>query len=634
LVKSSRDFVLSGQLENLTLLDGATNGEGNALTNAITGNAVANTLTGGAGDDVLDGGQGADRLVGNQGNDTFMVDNAGDVVVEAAGEGYDTVVSTLANYTIADTIEALTLSGLAANGEGNAGDNVLTGNRFANVLNGGAGADTMIGGQDSDSYYVDNVGDKVVEQYLEGFDSVLASVNYTLSDYVEQLTLTGSATVAYGNSGLNVLNGNALNNTLDGLGGSDTMIGGLGDDAYWVDSLGDTTVEYAGQGFDTVASTVSYYIGDNIEKVVLFGAAVNATGNNGANILVGNALGNTLDGWGGADWMEGGLGDDAYWIDNGGDNVVEQAGQGFDTVASFVSYTLSANVEKLILLGSATYGAAGAGNNFLTGNDLANTLDGGAGADRMEGGLGDDAYWVDNAGDVVIEGIDAGFETIASFVDYTLPANVEQLVLLGTAVRGTGSATGNILVGNAVGNILDGGGGGDILDGGAGADSLTGGTGDDSYWVDNTGDMIFEFAGQGFETVASFVSYTLSANVEKLILLGSATVATGSAETNILVGNALGNTINGLGGDDWLEGGAGVDHFVFGPGAGHDRIVDFGLGGEHDALDVAAYIAASVTWSVTQQGADTLVAFANGDSVLLADFNSGQLHQSGDLLLA
>ena len=634
LVKSSRDFLLSGQLENLTLLDGASSGEGNGLANVITGNAAANTLTGGAGDDVLDGGQGVDRLVGNQGNDTYVVDNAADVVVEAAGEGFDTVVSTLADYTIGAAIEALTLGGQAANGEGNAGDNILTGNRFANVLNGDLGADTMIGGQDSDSYYVDNAGDKVVEQYLEGFDSVLASVNYTLSDYVEQLTLTGSASVAYGNSGQNVLNGNALNNVLDGLGGSDTMIGGQGDDAYWVDNSGDTTVENAGEGFDTVASTISYYISDNIEKLVLVGTAVNASGNSGANILIGDAIGNTLDGRGGADWMEGGLGDDAYWIDNAGDTVVEQAGQGFDTVASFVNFTLSANVEKLILLGQTTYGAGNAGDNTLIGNDLANTLDGGAGADRMEGGLGDDAYWVDNVGDVVVEAAGAGFETIASFVDYTLPANVEQLVLLGTAVRATGNATGNILVGNAVGNILDGAGGGDVLDGGAGADSLTGGTGDDSYWVDNVGDMIFEQAGQGFETVASFVSYTLSANVEKLILLGTATAATGEAGVNILVGNALGNTITGLGGDDWLEGGAGVDHFVVGPGSGHDRIVDFGLGGEHDALDVAAYVAASVTWIVTQQGADTLVAFANGDSVLLADFNSGQLQQSGDYLLA
>ena len=73
---------------------------------------------------------------------------------------------------------------------------------------------------------------------------------------------------------------------------------------------------------------------------------------------------------------------------------------------------------------------------------------------------------------------------------------------------------------------------------------------------------------------------------------------------------------------------------MFAPGAGDDRIVDFGLGGEQDAMDVAGYISASITWTVTQQGADTLVAFANGDSVLLAGFDSSQLHQSGNFLLA
>jgi Ca2+-binding RTX toxin-like protein len=271
--------------------------------------------------------------------------------------------------------------------------------------------------------------------------------------------------------------------------------------------------------------------------------------------------------------------------------------------------------------------------NILVGNALDNTLDGGAGADWMEGGAGADAYWVDNAGDTVIELVGEGFDTIASTVSYTLAANVEKLLLLGSALTATGNSGGNILVGNALANTLDAGGSGDILDGGTGADTMIGGTGDDSYWVDDAGDAIVELVGEGFETVASFVSYTLAANVEKLILLGTATAATGSAQTNILVGNALGNTINGLGGDDWLEGGAGVDHFVFGPGAGHDRIVDFGLGGEHDVLDLSAYVTASVTWSVTQQGADTLVAFANGDSVLLADTLQAHVVQNGGELV-
>jgi Ca2+-binding RTX toxin-like protein len=552
------------------------------------GNVSANKLTGGLGNDWLDGGQGADTLLGGGGAD------------------------------------------------------VLIGGLGADALDGGTGADAMTGGLGDDAYWVDDAGDQVKENAGEGIDTVTSSLNYTLGGAVENLTLGGGASYGVGNGLANILTGNALSNTLDGGAGADTMAAGLGDDAYWVDDVGDVVRERADEGFDTIASLVSYTLGDNVEKLLLLGSAINATGNSGGNILVGNALANTLDagasgdildGGVGADTMIGGTGDDSYWVDNTGDRIIEQAGQGFDTVASFVSYGLSDNVEKLILLGSAGYGVGSAQTNILVGNALDNTLDGGAGADWMEGGAGADAYWVDNAGDTVIELVGEGFDTIASTVSYTLAANVEKLLLLGSALTATGNSGGNILVGNALANTLDAGGSGDILDGGTGADTMIGGTGDDSYWVDDAGDAIVELVGEGFETVASFVSYTLAANVEKLILLGTATAATGSAQTNILVGNALGNTINGLGGDDWLEGGAGVDHFVFGPGAGHDRIVDFGLGGEHDVLDLSAYVTASVTWSVTQQGADTLVAFANGDSVLLADTLQAHVVQNGGELV-
>ena len=197
-------------------------------------------------------------MAGGTGNDTYVVDNAGDVVVEAAGEGTDSVQSSIA-YTLGDHLENLTLtgsSGLA--GTGNALDNRLTGNSGANTLTGGAGNDTLDGGSGSDTmrggtgddiYVVGSTGDVVAELADEGVDTVQSSVTYTLGADIENLTLTGSSSlsgtgnaldnVITGNSGSNTLTGGAGNDTLDGGNGSDTMRGGTGDDIYVVGSSGD-----------------------------------------------------------------------------------------------------------------------------------------------------------------------------------------------------------------------------------------------------------------------------------------------------------------------------------------------------------------------------------------------------------
>ncbi|MGQ3279573.1 MAG: calcium-binding protein, partial [Shinella sp.] len=120
-------------------------------------------------------------------------------------------------------------------------------------------------------------------------------------------------------------------------------------------------------------------------------------------------------------------------------------------------------------------------NDTLTGNAVNNVLNGGAGADKMAGGAGNDTYVVDNAGDVVTEGSNAGTDAVRSSISHTLATNVERLLLTGTAaINGTGNSAANNLTGNVGNNVLKGGSGNDMLSGGAGNDTLEGQSGSDT----------------------------------------------------------------------------------------------------------------------------------------------------------
>ncbi len=305
-------------------------------------------LTGNSGNNMLNGGAGNDTMIGGLGNDTYVVDAAGDVVTELAGQGTDTVQSSV-TYTLGANVENLPLTGTAAiNATGNTLDNVLTGNSGNNTLSGGAGDDTligglgndtMIGGTGNDIYVVDAAGDVVTELAAEGTDTVQSSVSYTLGANVENLQLTGAAAInatgntldnlLTGNSGNNVLSGGAGDDTLIGGLGNDTMIGGTGNDIYVVDAAGDVVTELAGQGTDTVQSSISYTLGANVENLSLTGAtAINATGNTLDNVITGNAGDNVLNGGVGNDTLIGGDGNDVFVYMHGHGSDVVHGGTG------------------------------------------------------------------------------------------------------------------------------------------------------------------------------------------------------------------------------------------------------------------------------------------------------------------
>ncbi|BDA83357.1 hypothetical protein Sa4125_08990 [Aureimonas sp. SA4125] len=424
--------------------------------------------------------------------------------------------------------------------------------------------------------------------------------------------------------------------------------GTRGNDTHVVSTSGDQIVETVNGGVDTVKSTASYVLGENLENLTMDGLlAINGTGNALANKLVGNGASNTLlglggndtlDGGAGADRMEGGLGDDNYYVDNAGDVVSEGVKAGYDVVRSTVSYALSANVEVLNLDGTAVSGTGNELDNRISGNDGANiliglggndTLIGGKGADRMEGGVGNDTYYVDVAGDRVIETAGNGIDSVRASLSYTLTAHVENLGLEeGGAWNATGNNADNRIIGNSSSNVLLGLGGNDTLIGGGGGDRMEGGTGNDTYVVSGLGDLVIERAGEGIDSVKASSSYTLGANVENLSLEeGGAWNATGNALDNRIIGNSSANvlmgldgndnlfgfagndTLNGGRGNDFLTGGTGSDVFVAGPGMGFDRIMDFEVGVDHILLDNAGSF-------VARQA-------ANGDAIL--DFGNNNV---------
>jgi Ca2+-binding RTX toxin-like protein len=238
----------------------------------IVGTSGPDVLEGTVEADHIDGKEGADVMMGLFGNDTFVVDQADDEVLEAAGDGTDTVVST-ATYTLPIHVENLSLVGgsLAINGTGNGLDNRLRGNAGPNVLNGRAGTDTMFGSGGDDTFVVDRLADVVNEAAGAGLDTVRSSVSYTLPLNVENLVLTGTAANGTGNTLANTVTGNPANNRLTGLAGND-WLRGLGGNDRLIGGPGNDKIT-TGNGRDTIDFDTAPDAATNLDQVVDFNPA-------------------------------------------------------------------------------------------------------------------------------------------------------------------------------------------------------------------------------------------------------------------------------------------------------------------------------------------------------------------------
>jgi Ca2+-binding RTX toxin-like protein len=398
LVRSRVTFTLATTgtafVENLTLTGtGNINGIGNNLANVILGNSGANaldgggasdslsgaggvdSLTGGEGNDTLDGGDGIDEMIGGVGNDLYVINDAAEVITEAANAGNDTVSSSV-TYSIADkaNLENVILTGTGAlTATGNAGNNGLTGNGGANTLvggegndslDGGAGADRLDGGAGNDTYTVDNTGDTIVD--ASGNDTVIASLaSYTLGAGLEnaQAALGAGAIRLAGNNLANVLTGNAGANLLNGGGGVDTMAGGAGNDSYVVDNALDLIIETARDGVDTLTTSVNYALAAAAQVETLVArsgsAALNLTGSQSNNTLVGNSGRNVLSGLNGNDVLDGNLGRDDLRGGLGRDIFKFDARLGSANVDQVLDFNVRAD---LVYLDNAIFRKLGSGS--------------------------------------------------------------------------------------------------------------------------------------------------------------------------------------------------------------------------------------------------------------------------------
>jgi Ca2+-binding RTX toxin-like protein len=624
---------------------------GNNLANTISASAGNDSLSGGeendtiyglGGNDTLRGDDGFDTLVGGLGNDVYFMGpntTGNDRVIELNGEGSDTIFVTDSYRFITffdDEIEFLTAFNLESRVtiDGNSYHNVITGSNLGCILRGGNGDDTLNGGLGSDALYGDSGND-----HLFGGDG---------SDYLE-----GGA-------------------------GTDVLTGGNGGDDYFLDG-GDVIVELAGGGFDRVViSAGSYSLGENPEiegySILSFTGRFGFSYTSGDIQLTGDALGNALEtGWGddtiiggaGNDTMNGRTGSDFYYVDSAGDIVNEPEGIPFfataipdtDTVFTTVSYTLlsTATIEILAAANAAsTAGFALAGNNInnqILGSAGSDTISGGAEADTMYGFGGNDFYYVDNAGDYIIESALGGNDVVFTSTSFNLTFGAEIEVLaaanaaatVGLTLNGNffanqilGAAGGDLLGGDSGADTLYGYAGNDTLNGGLGTDSLIGGAGNDFYYVDDAGDSISELIGEGTDIVFTSASYSLAASANVEVLAGMGTVGlslTGNSNNNQILGVSGGDMLNGgagddiiwgFGGNDTLNGGTGSDALIGGTGSdlfvlgdplgssGIDTITDYSFVDDQMQLNLSAFAGLSA-------GALAASAFTTGASATTAD---------------
>lgn len=409
-----------------------------------------------------------------------------------------------------------------------------------------------------------------------------------------------------------IINGTDGSDTLSGEAG-DTLVGGRGDDVFYIYDTTTRVQDYfdAGRGgYDRIFTAVSYDMQNaSVEFLSTITHAdttpVNLIGNGYQDTIIGNYGNNIITSGGGSTTLIGLRGDDTYYVREG-NRVVENAGEGFDTVYTSTSFALDAASSIEVL--SAFQAFAGVSALNLTGNAVsqtiigsngANIIDGRGGNDTLIGLNGDDTYRVYGSGDVVVEGVNGGNDTVFTSGNFYLGAGVSIETI---SAADQASASSLYLLGNALDQRMIGDYGNNTLNGGGsrGGDTLVGLLGDDIYRIFGQNDVVLESAGQGNDIIYTSGNYRLAAGVEVETLSTHSHVSTlamnltGNELNNTIIGNYGTNILDGGGGSDTLIGLEGDDVFRFtaAPAAGAvTTIRDYGTGNDVILLDSTVFTA-------------------------------------------
>ncbi|MGO4831185.1 matrixin family metalloprotease [Rhizobiaceae sp. 2RAB30] len=362
--------------------------------------------------------------------------------------------------------------------------------------------------------------------------------------------------------------------------------------------------------------------------------------------------------------ISGGGGDDFLWSGSANDRIFGNAGRdiivgdrGSDQIYGDNDATSISGSNDQLLGGygnDVIYG--GGGNDYIHGEWDNDTLNGGAGSDLLYGGFGADTLNGGDGNDVLwgatpgtLQGNWFGTAIHLTRNGVTGTAISENWTIAGEAQA---SDAGNDKLAGGTGNdVLYGNAGNDTLNGGSGADRMYGGTGNDIFYVDNTGDRVFESANQGADTVYTSVGYALSAGqqVETLattLLAGTGTIhltgnelaqritgnngvniLSGAAGNDVLAGNGGNDVMRGGAGNDTLAGGAGSDYFVFetalSPATNVDTITDFNVAADTIRLDNAEMAGLGTTL-----GTLAAAKFSKGTTALAPDADDRIIYET------
>lgn len=544
-----------------------------------------------AGNDVIYPGLGNDDVNGGAGNDLVVLDYSILDLPEYTGlvqGGGGTTISTRRDHPGAPVLVVDSILGM------NIERMHLTATSKDDRINDLVGDDVILCGAGNDTVFCSSGGNNYVD-LGDGNDTITGASAFTVGLTANDTILggPGNDTIDAGNDS-DVVSGGPGNDTIRGdvqstrFGGLDTFDGGDGDDVIdeWVGQVSDSTYTVAGTrlqldggpGFDTLFADYGYATqaivldmqnpqpvehadGSYIRNFELLRDFVSGAGN---DVLV--QLGRVNNDWAtrsgddivnpglGIDRAVGGPGDDLLIIDYSVGDDPQLGGVTFSanfqadrrntTTNAFVDYIAMASFERHWITGgtkadsiTTTTGPdilrGGAGNDTLNSSGGDDLLDGGPGNDAMNGGTGNDTYVVDAIADVIAgESAGADIDTVRAVIDYVLGANLENLILEGRALSGTGNTLANSITGNARNNDLHGGAGNDVLTGGLGlglagsheVDLLEGGAGADTFVL---GDADFRYyddrssLSPGVDGYARLVDFAPSAG-DKLKLKGTA----------------------------------------------------------------------------------------------------------------